>query len=197
MIPATPVQEQHIAAITDIIRQCAVHMISINLASEVSDTKYATDMVAETQDGSIGVRIRTYESASAPGKWYRDLTIRAQTRNGNRTEIHKLRDGFARWYVYAWEAQDRTISEWWFIDMNIMRTSGLIYEDRRLIPNGDGTGFYAYQKHELQAIGAIIQQAVPKRIIYPHEPVYNPTRTPIAIWDTPFLFESTQYDKDA
>ena len=148
-----PVQAKHLKSIEEIIRKNAYDIVDIKLASEYQDTRQATDMVVTVTTGTIAVRIRTFKSTK---KKYRDFTVRSITRCGNKTEIDKLRDGWARWYVYAWENQAGEISEWMFIDMDKVRASKLLDTKRHDIPNGDGTFFRAYSETELRLCNSIV-----------------------------------------
>jgi hypothetical protein len=141
-------QLKHIEQIKEILRSQAMHIVKIDIASPENDMKYATDLEVHVTGGDIAVRIRR----DIP---WRDLTIRAK--NGNaRTEIHKLRDGYADWYLYAWTIND-LVSDWMLIDLNVMRNKGCFDENRPIIMNKDSfTGFVKYSLQELKSYNAVV-----------------------------------------
>lgn len=141
-------QLQHIAQIKQILKSQAAHIVKVEVASPEADMKRATDLEIHITGGCVAVRIRR----DIP---YRDLTIRAK--NGNsKTEIHKLREGYADWYLYAWTTNNK-VSEWVLVDLSVMRTKGLFDESRPVIMNKDGyTGFIIYTLKELNNCGAIV-----------------------------------------
>ena len=149
-----PIQAQHIESITNIIKHEAANLIEINLATEEQDTQQATDIVVATSVGTIAVRVRTYRSTIAKG--YRDFTIRTRSCLGNRTEIDKLREGFAKWYIYAWEDDSGKIDQYILVDMDIVRDQRLLDVARRDISNGDGTMFCAISIDELVVAKCLI-----------------------------------------
>ena len=87
---------------------------------------------------------------------FRDLTIRAKC-GRSKTELDKLREGFARWYLYMWTDRTGDVIEWIFVDIDIMRQKGLLSEKREITMNKDGyTGFVKYTQFELKQCGALI-----------------------------------------
>ena len=125
-----------------------MHIVNIQVATPEDDMKHSTDLKVTVNSGDIAVRIRRDTG-------FRDLTIRAK--NGNaKTELHKLREGFAQWYLYAWTKNGK-ISEWILVSIDAMRAAGLFSESRPVKMNTDGyTGFVCYQFHELENAGALI-----------------------------------------
>ena len=99
--------------------------------------------------GDIAVRIRRDTN-------FRDITIRAFN-NGHKTELDKIREGYCDWYLYIW-TQNNRIVEWIFLDVNLIRASGLFNNDRKVTMNKDNcTGFIIYTIYELSNInGAIV-----------------------------------------
>lgn len=141
-------QLQHIEQIKQILKKQAMHIVKIEIASPENDMQHATDLEIQIKGGSVAVRIRR----DIP---YRDITIRAKNGNSN-TEIHKLREGYADWYLYAWTIENKIV-EWALLDINIMRLNKLFDETRPIIMNKDGyTGFVTYSLPELNKIGAIV-----------------------------------------
>ena len=141
-------QLQYIEQVKEIIRSQAMHIVNIEIASTENDLEHATDLEVHVTGGNIAVRIRR----DIP---WRDLTIRAK--NGNaRTEIHKLKDGYADWYLYAWTTANN-ISDWLLIDLNVMRSKGCFDESRPVTMNKDGyTAFVKYSLPELERYNAIV-----------------------------------------
>jgi len=147
-------QLQYIEQVKEIIRSQAMHIVNIEIASTENDLEHATDLEVHVTGGNIAVRIRR----DIP---WRDLTIRAK--NGNaRTEIHKLRDGYADWYLYAWTTKNN-ISDWLLIDLNAMRSKGCFDKNRPITMNKDGyTGFVKYSLQELKSYNAIVATNIEK-----------------------------------
>ena len=98
-------------------------------------TTYGAAILATVKDTRIGRTIKVYD--------------------GHKTEIHKLRDGYGDWYLYAWESEGNRITEYALIDIHKARH--LFTQDRNVIPNTDNkTGFYSYSIEELAKCGALI-----------------------------------------
>jgi hypothetical protein len=133
-----------------ILKSQAMHIISIEVASPEDDMKHSTDLKVKVTAGDVAVRIRRGRIS------FRDMTIRAK--NGNaKTEIHKLREGFARWYLYMWADNSGKIDDWILVDIDKMRAAGLLNESRQVKMNKDGyTGFVTYTQFELKDCGALI-----------------------------------------
>ena len=141
--------------VAEIINQNSMHIVEIGLADAQDDLKHSTDFKVRVTRGDIAVRVRRH---SCHGASARDLTIRAVCGNA-KTEIHKIRDGYADWYLYAWEDEYGELSEWILVDIRRMRNTGLLYQDRHVIMNRDGyTGFIPYTKKELRKYECIIAE---------------------------------------
>lgn len=144
-------QAGYYSQIKGIIEANAQQFISIEVASPEADMKQATDFVVRVVGGDIAVRIRR---ADVP---YRDLTVRSYN-NGNKTEIHKLREGYGRFYLYGWTNAQNAISEWALIDLDKVRACGVL-ENRREISNKDGrTRFIAITLAELRGRGCVVAE---------------------------------------
>lgn len=134
-----------------ILRMNAMYLLDIRIANKQKDTEESTDLVITVNGGDVAVRLRR------PHYDYRDLTIRA--RAGAKTEIDKIKAGFAKWYLYGWVSDD-TIQEWMLVDLDIVRNKGLL-NDRDIIPNTDGrTGFIAIPHTELEENGCLIASQI-------------------------------------
>ena len=146
-------QEGYYPQIQAILAQNALHFISFSVADRESDMKRATDFIATVEDGAVAVRIRREDLLP---RYRGELTIRSQ-QGGHRTELHKIRDGFGKYYLYCWENKDNELTRWMLISIDKLRNTGLIYDGRRTIPNTDGkTGLVAYTWKELQDNDCII-----------------------------------------
>jgi hypothetical protein len=143
--------ETYMPDIKAILKRNAMHIVTVDIAPDEDDMKRSTDLKIRVSSGDVAVRIRR----ASYNPRYRDLTIRAK--NGNaKTEIHKLREGYADWYLYLW-TDDFGICDWVLVDIHRMRESGLLNESRPVKMNKDGyTGFCCYPVDELQSIGAIV-----------------------------------------
>jgi hypothetical protein len=142
--------EKHMPEIKKILQAQAMHIVKIEVATPDEDMKQSTDLKIKITSGDVAVRIRRDTG-------FRDLTIRAK--NGqSKTEIHKLREGYAQWYLYAWTCDDK-ISEWILVNIDAMRSAGLFDETRPIKMNTDGkTGFVAYSFRELRNAGAMVSE---------------------------------------
>lgn len=135
--------------IKSILRSCAAHFIQIDIADHEADARRATDLVVRVHGGEIAVRLRSGK------RDFRDWTIRT-VRPGMRTEIEKLRAGFARWYLCGWTQDAEGITEWVLIDLDVVRAKGLLTLRRREFANPDGTKFVAIPVDELRRNGCVV-----------------------------------------
>lgn len=145
-------QTGYYKTIENIIKSNAQHFISVNIAEPEQDMKQATDFIVVIDGGEIAVRIRRDNCR------FRDLTIRSK-KGESKTEIDKIRDGWARYYLYCWTDFNKDISEWIFVDLDIVRNTSLL-ENHSDIPNGDGTYFIAISIDELSFNKCIIAQSL-------------------------------------
>ena len=146
-------QGKFIDEIKRILKSQAMHIVNIEIATPEEDMKKSTDYKIKITSGDVAVRLRrAYYS-------FRDLTIRAI--NGNsKTEIHKLREGYADWYLYGW-TNDCYISEWMLLDINKMREHDAFSESRPIIMNNDNyTGFVTYSIPELEEMDAVVTKQI-------------------------------------
>lgn len=142
--------ETHMPEIKDILKRNAMHIVNIVVAEPEDDIKHSTDLKIKITSGDVAVRIRR------ANKDFRDLTIRAK--NGNsKTEIHKIREGFADWYLYLWTNDLNRVCDWILVNVGIMRSCDMFSDKRKIIMNKDGyTGFVAYSINELDKCGALV-----------------------------------------
>ena len=141
--------EKYMPQIKQILAKHAGKFLLIQVANMEEDLTQAFDLdVIAGKKTHVSVRIRR---ASIK---FRDITIRAYNK-GHKTEIHKLREGFGDWYLYAWVGDNQKIVEYALIDIHAARD--LFMKEKPVIPNTDNaTGFVNYSFDELAQVGALI-----------------------------------------
>lgn len=156
-------QHRYIMQAQQTIMRYVGYFVQFRLANEIEDTKQSTDAVIELENkATIALRIRRYKKYGPDDKVYRDLTIRAQSKGGGETELHKIRAGWCDWYFYGWLNEHGTMTEYMLLDVARLRSSGLLSDNRKVTPNKgpdnkpDGTGFTSYTINELGKVGAIV-----------------------------------------
>ncbi len=142
--------QKHIDSMIEILKENAMHIVKIVIADAEKDTKQSTDLIVKVEGGDVAVRTRTKNIK------FRDFTIRAKSYYGFKTELDKLREGFAQWYLYAWELDKGY--EWVLIDMDRVRDSGLLDCDYPVKMNRDGTGFINIRLSHLQLHDCIVSK---------------------------------------
>jgi hypothetical protein len=136
--------------VVNIIRQNAMHIIDVREAELDDDTNKATDMVVSVTGGDVAVRVRRDKTV------FRDLTLRSWRAFGVKTELQKIRDGFADWYLYAW-TDGGVITEWILVSLEKLRESGILDMEHEEIVNVDGeTSFVVIPIGELRQYNCII-----------------------------------------
>lgn len=136
-----------------LLKQNAYHFINVSVADADRDKKQATDFVINIEGGDIAVRIRR------SFQHYRDLTIRSRSR-GYKTEIHKILEGWARYYLYCWTDSTNNISEWMLIDLNKVRENNLLNNRQEKINKDGVTGFVFIPYRELEENDCILSSDV-------------------------------------
>lgn len=135
-----------------VLRANAMHLIDIQRASDEDDRKHATDMIIRVAGGDVAVRIR--RSAAAR---YSDLTIRSWRQSGAKTELAKIREGFARWYLYGWDdTASGYLNRWMLLDVDVLRGSGLLDSAPQTVNHDGQTAFRTIAAGSLQLCGCII-----------------------------------------
>ena len=152
-------QKKFYQKIIEILKENAFHFIDISTASEYEDKNQATDFIITLEGGEIALRIRrsNYE--------HRDLTLRYSTRYGNKTEFEKIKDGFAKYYLYCWTKEDdkknEYIDEYMLVDLDELRKSGYLNKKFDPIPNKDGgTSFVFIPIHELKELNCLVSYKI-------------------------------------
>ena len=138
----------------------AVVFFDIATAPIERDTKEATDLVIKLSGGDVAVRVRRFRykyNDREPLAF--DWSVRWRSRYGYKTEIDKLREGFARWYFYAVaNANETGLYEFCLIDVDIVRKTGLLNDKTKwqVSPNGDGSFGGYYPARQLYKLGCIV-----------------------------------------
>ena len=132
-----------------------MYIVKVEIATPDEDMKQSTDLKVTVTAGDVAVRVRRFNPDFCDKK-YHDLTIRAFN-EGYKTELDKLQEGFARWYLYAWANVNGGFNDWILVDIDKMRESGLFDTNRKVKMNKDGTtGFVAYNLSELVNVDALV-----------------------------------------
>ena len=143
--------DRHIPEMMRILRENAIYFMDIEVAGDYKDTEESTDLIVSVKGGA-DVAVRTRFASC----FFRDFTIRSRSFCGGETEIHKLRKGFAKWYLYAWELNNG-FYEWILVDLDCVRQNGLLDKDWTEKQNADGqTQFIIIPLKELWDVGAIV-----------------------------------------
>ena len=133
-------------AIQAAIQSVAGVFVRMEVADMDDDMRRVIDYVVRVEGGDIACRIRRNMYLAR----FRDWTIRSVVPSGATTELDKLRDGFGRWYFYAWATpNDRDLADWMLIDLDAVRRTDILYCDREERMNDDGTGFIYVTRDEL------------------------------------------------
>ena len=142
--------EKYMPAIVEILKDNAKYIVDVEVATPDEDMHQSTDLKIKVSGGDVAVRVRRGNIK------FRDMTLRAHNK-GHKTELDKLRDGFAKWYLYAWENEQQCICDWILVDIDAMRKADLLSENRKIIMNKDGvTGFVTYKIDELERCNALM-----------------------------------------
>ena len=124
--------------------------ININPAPMYDDQNLETDVI---MFGTLRIALRVRRGYSST---FNDIAIRSQLPSGNRTEVHKIRDGLGDYYLYCWTADDAIITEWMLIDLDKFRENMdnclRIYDHY----NDDGSAFNTYSIPEIIESGCCV-----------------------------------------
>ena len=137
--------------------------MDIETAPAKIDMEQATDLIITLGSGDIAVRVRRRAVWDKQNKlgWGHDWSVRAICR-GYKTEIHKLQEGFGRWYFMAYSFDDAgALAEWWLIDLDEVRKNDILTNERYPVyPNGDGTSGKYIKISDLKSKGCILAEDV-------------------------------------
>jgi hypothetical protein len=134
--------------IKKIVKSLADKIVSVRDATPHEDMTQSTDLVIKVDVGTIAARVR---KKNYTFNKYPDVTIRSYSK-GYKTEIDKIKEGWASWYIYAWSEFDN----WIFYDIDKVRKSGLLNKDFNELSNYDGTKFIVIPVNNLSLINAIV-----------------------------------------
>ena len=133
------------------------------------DTKNCTDLIIlRAHDKRVAVRVRTLEFAE---RYPWEFTVRAKSKYGGVTEIHKLAASSVGYYFYGFA--DASIRHYMILDLAIWRQwmvlnycadslpdSQIKPMDLHYQPNGDDTGFIPFNALDFPE-GLVVSSAVP------------------------------------
>jgi hypothetical protein len=106
----------------------------IDTATVKRDMEEATDLIMSVSSGDIAVRVRRNKFLC-----YMDWSVRVRNK-GYKTEIHKLQEGYARWYFIGWSLDDKeTLAKWYLLDLDKIRAKNILTRDYPIRDNYDGT----------------------------------------------------------
>lgn len=139
----------------EILKRNSMHFLSLEVSDDEKDTQEATDMIIKIEGGDVALRVRD------ANKHFRDFTIRSRSKNGGKTEIDKIKEGFGDWYLYGW-GNNGYVKEYILVDLGKVRDFNLL-KGRKEIPNYDGTRFINIQIGELQMCGCLVAKSVSEK----------------------------------
>lgn len=106
------------------------------------DTQHACDLIImKARDMRIAARIRKYHYSLSYGD---EFTIRCKTQYNQKTEIHKIIEGWGDWFFYGFANEtEEDISKWFLIDLHVLRRNRLQKQPVKtgVQDNFDQTGF--------------------------------------------------------
>jgi hypothetical protein len=137
--------------IIDVIRSLAHRIVDVKAALPDQDRNHATDYIIKVEVGDIACRLRRIERCPRL-----DFTIRSHRPSQVKTELQKLQEGFARFYLYGWIERESEWHKWVFVDLNRCREYGLFRRLWRSKTNRDGTQFIFIPWSVVASIGAVI-----------------------------------------
>ena len=154
----------HMPAVRSALCTCPAGMfMDFQTATPKQDMEQATDLVMDISGGTLAVRVRSrkfWDSAMKFGG-LPDWAVRCYCR-GCRTEIHKLRDGFADWYFFGWSGDNMgSLVAWVVLDLNVIREQHILDQDWQSHKNGDGTAGMYIPLQVLKDRGCIIRHEGP------------------------------------
>lgn len=97
-------------------------MADVRVATKHEDMKQNTDLVVTDHNGrTYGVACRTRSSEPYYEKYPNEITLRANTRFGNKTELQKIEEGLGDYMIYAFVEGSKVIA-YTIIDLQELRT---------------------------------------------------------------------------
>jgi len=145
--------DRYLPEIKRVVRKVAGDIIDVSVANASDDQCRATDYIVTVSSGEIACRVRRWQYWQK----YGDLTFRHTRPSGMTTEVAKLQQGFARWYLYAWAKDDNTFGAWFFIDLDIARSHGIFDKKWPVTWNHDhSSAFIAISKEAFFNAGCVV-----------------------------------------
>lgn len=136
------------------------YFFDIDKAPIERDQKEATDLIIKLSGGDVAVRVRRYKYKYKDNKPLAfDWSVRWRSMYGNKTEIDKLREGFARWYFYAIaNERESGLFEFCLIDVDKVRETNILNDKSKwqIYPNGDGSMGGYFPARKLNELGCIL-----------------------------------------
>ena len=114
-------EKEHKKAAREIIRKYLVPFVVIVRDGDAKeDMEQCKDFVMNIAVGTGDVlcRVRRKQFLERYGAQF---SIRYRSRGGKPTEIHKLRRGKGRWYLFGYSDGKAKFACWWIFDINKMR----------------------------------------------------------------------------
>lgn len=152
--------------IENAVRSVGGKIINIKVAERSKDLEKATDYIIQIKSGEIACRVRRPKDRHGNNIYetYGDVTFRCSRPSGVKTEIQKLIEGFARWYLYAWtkdKENPEQFKKWIFFDLDVLRQRDLLKKWRKEKPrkwNKDDSSEFLYNimPNEIRNVGAIV-----------------------------------------
>lgn len=137
-------------------------IISVREGNEKEDLEMVTDLVIYLESGDIAVRIMR------PGAWkeYKNILFRKSRPTGAKTEVEKLKDGFADYYFYMWDSDTKEYEHYMFFDLNKLREENFFsrLENRSEILCPDRTTVSPVEPAEIRNLGAVISEGDGKEL---------------------------------
>jgi len=125
-----------------VVRIVAPYLITV--ADPEVDCKENGDFqISFPRNGTIGCRLRTPEYAKYTG----DVTFRSQSKNGGKTEISKIIEGYGDYFFYGHVDKADNIWHWYLLCFQSLRAMFMRKRkllDREQRKNSDGTAFLVF-----------------------------------------------------
>ena len=143
--------DKYLDQIKVILKLNASKIIDVVIASDEEDMHHATDYILKIDSGTVACRLRRWSKYTVEREW----TVRSKRDSGAETELSKLKKGFARWYLYGWLINGK-IESWMLIDLDKVRSVGILDKQWIEKSNRDGTWFIIIPNVYLNDAGCII-----------------------------------------
>ena len=146
-----------------VVRIIAPYLIKV-ADPEVDKKENGDFQISFPRNGTVGCRLRKPDMARYVG----EVTFRSRARNGGKTEITKIIDGYGDYFFYGHVNNASVIWHWYLIDYTKLRA--LFIRRRELIDhakanqvtNRDGTKFIVFNVEE-QLPEAVIAQSTARQ----------------------------------